>query len=161
MDFHDSPTEAVFRNEARSWLEENSEPLAHDSLDQVLEFNHDDEAAWVASCREWQAKKAAAGYGAIALPTTVGGRSGSLVEDLIFHQEESQRDVAVGAFGVTLGMVAPTLLEHGTPAQRSHVRHMVEGSDLWCQLFSEPSAGSDLASVQTFASQTRDGWRIK
>jgi alkylation response protein AidB-like acyl-CoA dehydrogenase len=82
------------------------------------------------------------------------------MHQIIFNQEESRVDVATGAFDITLGMIAPTILTHGTDEQRQHVPRMLRGDELWCQLFSEPAAGSDLAGLRTSAVRDGDEWVV-
>lgn len=162
MDFRDSREEARFRVEARRWLARHAEsrPDSTATLDGILEFNMLAEEPWVEACRKWQRIKSEGGYGSITLPSSLGGRSGTRMEEVIFLEEESRFDVATGAFGVTLGMVAPTIAAHGTPEQLEHIRRMVTGDELWCQLFSEPEVGSDLASIRTMARAEGCEWVI-
>jgi len=156
MDFNDTTEEAAFRAQVRAWLAENAVRHAVTDL-RALPL---DEVA--RRGRNWQRCKAAAGYGAIALPAEVGGRDASPMMEVIFAEEEARHAVPVGPF-VTIGtqLVVPTLLAHGTPEQRQRsVRPTIEGDLTWCQLFSEPAAGSDLAGIRTRAVRDGDTWIV-
>ena len=166
MDFADTPAEANFRAEARAWLLEHAHARAGhpNDLKAHVPFDHEDneeECNWVSACREWQRTKYEAGYAAIAWPTSAGGRGGTPMEEVIFAQEEARFNVPSGAFAITLGMVAPTILRHGTDQQKTHLPRMLSGKELWCQLFSEPAAGSDLASLQTRALRDGEEWVVR
>lgn len=164
MNFDDSAAEAAFRQKARRWLHATAAPHPAESSSGVLSlFEHadpEDERAWVKRCREWQHTKYQGGFGAIAWPREWGGRGGTIMEAVIFEQEEAAFAVDTGAFDITLGMVAPTILTHGTEDQRSHLVPILSGEELWCQLFSEPDAGSDLGALKTTAHQDGGAWRI-
>lgn len=155
MDFDDGPEEAAFRAEVRAWLAAHAEPRRH-----PRDFVGDGlpPAERLAAARAWQAKKAAAGYAAITWPREFGGRGGSVVEQLIFQEEERHWRSTFGYFEIGLGMCLPTLMEHGSDTHRSrHLRPGLYGQEIWCQLFSEPAAGSDLAGVLTRARRDGDG----
>jgi alkylation response protein AidB-like acyl-CoA dehydrogenase len=141
MDFHDTPEEAAFRAEAIRFLERHAVRRA-EHAEEIVSFFEDE------------------GTAAIAWPTEWGGRGGSLIEELIFAEEEQRFEVERGAFLISLGMIAPTIMAYGTPEQRAHVSRILSGDEVWCQLFSEPSAGSDLAGMQTKASFESGGWVI-
>lgn len=162
MDFDDTHEEAVFRQDARAWLMAHAKPRSqHDGDFHLIgQRQGGDEGAWVAANRAWQRTKAEGGYAAITWPVEHGGRGGTPMHQIIFDQEEASFDVATGAFSVTLGMVAPTLLAHGTTAQKAHVPSILRGEEIWCQMFSEPAAGSDLAGLRTRAVRDGDEWRI-
>src|SRR5882724_1524999 len=155
MDFDDSPPDARFRVEARRWLASRARPRAEGRRAVVPFIEHGgrggEESRWVQACRDWQRTKYEGGYGGISWPGGHGGRDGTRMQEIIFAQEESQFDVALGAFAITLGMVAPTILIHGTDDQRAHLPRILAGDEIWCQLYSEPSAGSDLAGIDTKA----------
>jgi alkylation response protein AidB-like acyl-CoA dehydrogenase len=155
MDFDDSPEEAAFRAECRAWLSAHAEPKPRaDALyGPDLTPEHRMQAA-----RDWQARKAAAGYGAITWPKAVGGRGGTPVQELIWRQEEGRFDVPTGVFNVSLGMVMPAVLAHASNEVRAaHIAPALSGQHLWCQLLSEPGAGSDLGMVRTRAERCTDG----
>jgi alkylation response protein AidB-like acyl-CoA dehydrogenase len=148
---------AVYRTELRAWLDE------HDGKApgrRVLEPTADDE---ITRWRRWQAKLADAGFIGVTWPEAYGGAGGSPAEQVIVEQELERRGI-VGPFDfVGVGMIGPTLLVHGTDAQRErHLRPLLRAEETWCQLLSEPGAGSDLASVQTRARRQEDGsWLVE
>src|ERR1019366_3967186 len=90
-----------------------------------------------------------------------GGRGGTSMEQAIFNQEQQRFDVTTGSFAIALGMVGPTLITWGTEEQQRRVLHpMLPGNEVWCQLFSEPGAGSDLAGLGTTAVRDGDTWVV-
>jgi len=155
MDFDDSPEEASFRAECRAWLEANA----------TLKQRPDDffaphlsQAERMQAARDWQARKAAGGFGAITWPKALGGRNGTPMQELIWRQEEGRFNVPTGFFNVSLGMVIPSVMAHATDAVRAqHIAPALRGEHLWCQLLSEPGAGSDLGMVRTRAERCTDG----
>ncbi|HCO58736.1 MAG TPA: acyl-CoA dehydrogenase, partial [Porticoccaceae bacterium] len=113
----------------------------------------------LAKAKQWQAKKAAAGYAAITWPTELGGLGGTPMQNVIYADEESKYVVPRGFFDIGLGMCIPTLIKHGTDAHRQrYVKPALYGEEVWCQLFSEPVAGSDLAGIRTRAEKDGDDW---
>jgi len=161
MDFQDSPQDAQFRAECSLWL--GAHARLKTRSDEV--FGSDMAPAdRLQAARQWQAQKAAAGYGAITWPQALGGRGGSAAHELIWRQEEARYCVPSGYFSVSLGMVMPSILAHASDAVRqAHVAPALNGTHLWCQLLSEPDAGSDLGMVRTRAQRCtdgRDGWLI-
>lgn len=161
MDFKDTPEEAAFRQECRTWLADNAEPkLRPDAV-----FGHGmSPAERMQAARDWQGRKARAGFGAITWPVALGGRGGSPMQEVIYRAEEGQFNVPIGYFGVSLGMVIPSLFVHANDEVRArHVGPALHGTELWCQLLSEPGAGSDLGMLRTRAERCtdgRDGWII-
>ena len=161
MDFEDTPEEAAFRAECRAWLQRNAEPKA--SADDY--FGRDMTAEQrMEVARIWQGKKAAGGFGAITWPKVLGGRGGTPMQELIWRQEEGKVKVPTGMFNVSLGMVLPSVMAHASPeVLGKHVAPALGGKNLWCQLLSEPGAGSDLGMVRTRAERAtdgREGWLI-
>jgi alkylation response protein AidB-like acyl-CoA dehydrogenase len=157
VDVADSPEQAAFRAEARAWLEANAVPKGHpDDFSSGFSDPGYDAHALVDRCRDWQRTLFEAGWAGISFPSRYGGRGGTPVQELIFVQEMSRFGVTNGSFSVAHNMVAPVVLALGTQAQReAFLVPMWRGDDVWCQLFSEPGAGSDLAGVATRA--VRDG----
>ncbi len=155
MDFEDTPEEAVFRAECRAWLQANAQPKA--SADDY--FGRDMTAEQrMEAARLWQGKKAAAGFGAITWPKVLGGRGGTPMQELIWRQEEGRLKVPTGMFNVSLGMVLPSVMAHASAEVLAlHVAPALGGKNLWCQLLSEPGAGSDLGMVRTRAERATDG----
>jgi acyl-CoA dehydrogenase len=166
MDFHDAPEEAAFRAEAVRFLEGHATRRAGAGADDGLvsffedDGTDDEQRAWVKACREWQHTKYDNGFAAISWPGQWGGRGGTLMEEIIFAEEEQRFAVETGAFLISLGMIAPTLMVHGTDEQRAHGARILSGDEVWCQLFSEPAAGSDLAGVRTRAVPDGDDWIV-
>ncbi len=152
MDFNDTLEEAAFRAEARAWLEANApKPTAAKRGD----------AAHLAAAKVWQAKKAAAGYAQIAWPKEWGGGGGTPIQSIIFAQEESKYAQNYSYFQIGLGMCVPTVMAFGDEETKQRfVGPAVRGEEIWCQLFSEPSAGSDVAGVRTRAVRDGGDWVI-
>jgi len=160
MDFEDSPEEAKFRAEVRSWLDANAKKRVK------REISADDmengAANEMAASKAWQKTKAQAGYARITWPKGMGGIGGTPMQSIIFSQEEAKYDVAVGGpFGIGLGMCIPTLMAYGSEeSKKRYVWPAVQGDEIWCQLFSEPAGGSDVANLRTRAEKHGDTWTI-
>jgi alkylation response protein AidB-like acyl-CoA dehydrogenase len=152
MNFDDSVDDAEFRHEVAAWLADHAR-LRTGLDDWSRNHEHPD---YVKRCREWQYSLYEGGWGAITWPAEYGGRGSSSWHQTIFNQEAVKYDVSVGAFAVGIGMCGPTLIAHGNEEQKQqHLGAMLRGEEVWCQLFSEPDAGSDLAGLKTRAQ--RDG----
>jgi alkylation response protein AidB-like acyl-CoA dehydrogenase len=151
VDLSFSAEEAAFATEVRAWLVANLElPPAFDSLD--------DEVAWG---REWQAKLAAERWVGIHWPRAYGGRGASPVQVAIFNMEYSRSRALQPVNRVGINLAGPTLLAHGTEAQKQRwLPSILSAEEIWCQLFSEPGAGSDLASLTTMAVPVDGGWLL-
>jgi alkylation response protein AidB-like acyl-CoA dehydrogenase len=163
MDFDETPEEAAFRAEARAWLEEHAPaaPAGERDENAILITDHDREARYVQRCRDWQRVKYEHGWAGITWPRQYGGRSGTGIQDGIFREEESKLIAAWGVFAVGIGMAGPTLMAHGTDAQKQRfLPPMLRGDEVWCQLFSEPNAGSDLGGLRTSAVRDGDEWVV-
>ena len=119
------------------------------------------DAEHVEACREWQHALHAGGWAGITWPVEAGGRGGKGWQQRIFNEEQAKFDVAVGAFAVGVGMAGPTIIACGTDEQkRRFLPPMLAGDEIWCQLFSEPGAGSDLAGLRTRAVRDGDEWVV-
>ncbi|HEV3264705.1 MAG TPA: acyl-CoA dehydrogenase family protein [Acidimicrobiales bacterium] len=152
MNFDDSADDAEFRREVSVWLADHAQ-LRTGLDDWSRNHEHPD---YVKRCREWQYSLYEGGWGAITWPAEYGGRGESSWHQTIFNQEAVKYDVSAGAFAVGIGMCGPTLIAHGNEEQKQqHLGAMLRGEEVWCQLFSEPDAGSDLAGLKTRA--LRDG----
>ena len=158
MDFNDTPEEAAFRAQARAFLQANAEPKA--AARPVLRQSGVDAGA-VGRCKAWQAKKADAGFAGITWPKRYGGRELSPIFQVIYNQEEDDFVVPKGLFEIGLGMCIPTMMAYATPEQlERYVPPALRGEEVWCQLFSEPAGGSDLAALRTRAERDGDDWII-
>jgi len=159
MDFKDTPEEAAFRAEVRAWLDANAERLRPDEAAPAMEERGT--AGGVKRAQEWQAKKADAGWACITWPAAYGGRGASRIQQVIWNQEESHYKTPPNIFAIGQGMLGPTIMAHGTDEQKQrYLRPMLRGEEIWCQLFSEPAAGSDLAGLRTTAVRDGDHWVI-
>jgi alkylation response protein AidB-like acyl-CoA dehydrogenase len=155
MDLSPTADEAAFRSEVRSWLVDNL-PWEYGK---GLPPRFEDLADEVAFGREWQAKLAGGRWVGVAWPEAYGGRGAGSVEHFIVQEElaRARAPEFVGRIGINLA--GPTLLAHGTEEQKVRwLPRILDATDLWCQLFSEPGAGSDLASVTTKATAVDGGW---
>jgi len=158
MDFEDTPEEAAFRAEVRAFLDANAERKS--AARPVLRLR-DIDAAEVQRAKEWQAKKVAAGFAGLTWPKRWGGREASPILQVIYHQEEENYAVPRGVFEIGLGMCIPTMMAYAKPEQlQRYVPAALRGEEIWCQLFSEPSAGSDVAGLRTRAVRDGDEWII-
>jgi alkylation response protein AidB-like acyl-CoA dehydrogenase len=158
MDFDDTPEEAAFRAEARAWLGANAE-LRGETDEDSSPLREVENADAVQSAQRWQALKADARWACIGWPPEYGGRGASPIQSVIWGQEEARYHTPPNVFAIGQGMLGPTIMAHGTPEQKQRYLHkMLRGEEIWCQLFSEPSAGSDLAGLRTSAVRDGDHW---
>ncbi|MDP1749596.1 MAG: acyl-CoA dehydrogenase family protein, partial [Reyranella sp.] len=163
MDFNDTVDEAAFRKEVRAWLEANATRKSDDK--QSFRARNDDPEL-LKKAKEWQDKKATAGYARITWPKEFGGRGASPILQVIYQQEEANFLVPLGFFDIGLGMCIPTMMAYAKPEQLArYVKPALHGQEVWCQLFSEPAAGSDVAGIRTKAEPAKlpdggDGWVI-
>jgi alkylation response protein AidB-like acyl-CoA dehydrogenase len=155
MDFNDTTTEAAYREQVRAWLNDNAgeyrEPPATPwKLDEFIRRS-----------KAWQAKKHAAGYTGITWPKAMGGQGLTPMHSIIYGQEESRFHAPSGLYSIGLGMCIPTVFTHGNAdVIQRYVPKALVGEEVWCQLFSEPAAGSDLAGIRTKAVKDGDDWVI-
>jgi alkylation response protein AidB-like acyl-CoA dehydrogenase len=164
-DAPEDPT-AAFRARARAFLEAHARPR-RSGEDDFARFRFlgdpspEADAEHVRHCKEWQRTLFDEGWAGIAWPKEYGGRGGTPAEARIFAREQARFDVDAGAFAVGIGMVGPTLIAHGTEAQKQrYLPALLRGDEVWCQLFSEPGAGSDLAGLRTRAVRDGDEWVV-
>ncbi|GAA2731141.1 acyl-CoA dehydrogenase family protein [Actinocorallia aurantiaca] len=159
MELQDTPELAAFRAEARTWLAGHAPPFSgrvkhrlHFESAESAEAYEEAERASLEAAKAWQATLRAGGWAAIAWPEAFGGRGGTPGQEAVFAEECERFDVSVGPLMIGLKMVGPTLMRHGTSAQcAEHLPPLLNGERVWCQLYSEPGAGSDLASLRTRA----------
>src|SRR5690349_19827335 len=162
MNFDDTPQEAAFRAEAKAWIAANApkqyeEELRKSSLGRtVLQGANILEVA-----RAWQKKKADAGWACLHWPKEYGGRGSSPIERVIWQQEEGPFGKLSGLFIIGHGMCGPTMMAFaGEEQKRKHLPLLASGEKIWCQLFSEPAGGSDVAGLRTRAEKQGDDWII-
>ncbi len=155
MDLNDTPEQAAYRAEARAWLEAHKDEAPPRSGS----YERED---YVNARRAWQRRLAEAGLAAVTWPVEVGGRGLGPIEQVIVNQEISRAQVPGILDVIGIGMLGPCLIAHGTEQHKSrYLGPMLHGDEVWCQMFSEPGAGSDLAAVQTRARQNDDGsWTL-
>ncbi len=159
MDFNDTPEEAAFRAEVRSFLDSQASRRKPGDATQRTRYLEGPDA--LKQGKAWQAKKADAGYVGITWDPRWGGRGGSPIQQVIYNQEESRYNLPRGFFEIGLGMCIPTMMAYASPEQlERYVRPAMRGEEIWCQLFSEPSAGSDLAGLRTRAERDGSDWII-
>lgn len=148
---------STFRTRARAWLTQNA-PLRSAGTSRVAD---EYEPASVATAKSFQRRLHEAGFSGLTWPVDVGGQGLDPRYEVVFQQESSDYDLPNSLFNVGLGMCGPTILAHGDPAQRDRwAGAILRGEDVWCQLFSEPDAGSDLAAVRTRAHRSEGGWLV-
>lgn len=169
----DQPTVEEFQAEAQAFLEANAslretdeKPFVwgegDDDVSLFEEIDRDVELELLAEAKAWRAKRFDNGFGWITGPTEFGGRELTNAHERVYQSLESRYDTPkMGFFTIGLGMVAPTILAHASDeAKQAYLRGMYRGDIVGCQLFSEPGAGSDLASMQTKAERDGDEWVI-
>ncbi len=158
MDFNDSPGEEAFRAEARSFL------AAHRPERIDNPYSEDSEEAQrraLPGARAWQQTLYVHGWAGLLWPEAYGGRGVGSVEQFIWNQELGRAGLSESIFLGGVGMAGPTIIAHGDDAQKEqHLRPMLRGERVWCQLFSEPGAGSDLASLATRAVRDGNEWLV-
>jgi alkylation response protein AidB-like acyl-CoA dehydrogenase len=146
-----SPQEQAFRDELRSWLEENhpgEEPQGDDSTS--FEFR-----------RDWQRKLADARWAGLSWPEEFGGRGATLIEQAIFNEEIVRAKAPQMANVLGLVMGGPVVIAHGTDEQKQrYLKPILTADEIWCQGFSEPESGSDLASLKTKAVRSNGEWVV-
>ena len=150
-----NPSVAEFADRAAAWLSSHAEPTRMRSGDE------ESQAAHVAEAKAFQRSLYDAGLAGISWPAAYGGQGLTSDHELAFAQAARGRNTYTDLFGIGLGMCAPVLMTLGSEAQRAHVLPMLRAETVWCQLFSEPGAGSDLAALRTRAELQDDGsWLV-
>lgn len=155
--------ERAYRATARAWLLDNTEPLEEDTGFSPMFWmpTPEEEAAHHERNGAIQRKLYDAGYAAIAAPKEYGGQGGERWMERAFREEAADRDINTGFYGSIIAMAAPGILAHGTEEQkRTHLPTLYSGEVSWCQLFSEPGAGSDLAGLGARAERDGDEFVI-
>jgi len=153
MDFNDSPDEAAFRAEARAWLS------SHAPANELTPGETIPDTEEAQRGRAWLRELYEGGWSGLAFPTALGGRGLSGGEAAIFADEEGKYHLPKGPFtSIGTGMALPVIARHGSDDQRTRfIEATLKGDLTWCQLFSEPSAGSDLAGLRSKAVRADDG----
>jgi alkylation response protein AidB-like acyl-CoA dehydrogenase len=158
MDLNDTPEQAEHRQRVRKWLEEHrSEAPALHGANAI----RDDEER-TAAHRAWQRKLAEAGFVGITWPAEYGGQGLGPLDQVVFNQELNRLGLPGIIDAIGVGMLGPTIIAHGSEDQKQrYLAPMLHADEVWCQLFSEPAAGSDLAGIQARAKRQDDGsWRL-
>jgi acyl-CoA dehydrogenase len=157
MKFEDSPEEAAFRARCRQWLDVNAGARKAAPARQMESTDSD----VIQKAKDWQTRKFDAGWACLTWPKKYGGQSLGRMEQVIWNQEEARDGALADVYLIGHGMLGPTLMAHGTEEQKDRfLEKMARGQEIWCQLFSEPSAGSDLAGLRTSAVRDGDDWVI-
>jgi len=142
--------EEAFRDEVRSWLGDNNPGPEPDGEEAKFLFR-----------RDWQLKMHEGGWVGISWPKEYGGRGASLIEQAIFSEEMARQKAPAPANVLGLVMGGPVVIAHGTEDQKERfLEPILSASEIWCQGFSEPESGSDLASLKTKAVRDNGGWRV-
>jgi alkylation response protein AidB-like acyl-CoA dehydrogenase len=154
MDFKLSRAEEAFRDELRAWLDAHC-PRDWEEIRQAL----GSAAARAAFLIDWQRRLHAAGYVGLHWPAAYGGRGATVMEQVIFYEEMARARAPELANQIGLDMAGPAIMAHGTEAQkRLHLPRILAAEHIFCQGFSEPDAGTDLASVETRAEKRAGGF---
>ncbi|HEX8881616.1 MAG TPA: acyl-CoA dehydrogenase family protein, partial [Candidatus Acidoferrum sp.] len=145
MDLNLTPEEVAFRDESRAWLQANVPKDWAAWREKPLEESF-------AYLRAWQRKLHGDGWAAVSWPKEYGGRGATLMQQAIFWEEMARVEAPPMANALGLGLIGPTIMAYGTDAQKKRfIPKILSAEEIWCQGFSEPNAGSDLASLQTHA----------
>jgi alkylation response protein AidB-like acyl-CoA dehydrogenase len=162
MNFDDTPAEAAFRAEVRTWLDANAPGELLDELkNSGFGFSALKSVDPMVAAKAWQKRKSEAGWACLHWPKEYGGRGGTPIERVIWQQEEGPYALLSFPFTIGHGMCGPTVMAYASEEQkRRYLPPLASGEEIWCQLFSEPSAGSDLAGLRTRAERQGEDWVI-
>ncbi len=155
-------TSIAFRKVVKDWIAENAPTHLKPHLESSTfgSLNTGDENP-VAASKAWQKKKAENGWAAMMWPKAYGGRGASPMENIIWQQEEGVYGALTGSFIIGQGMIGPTLIAYASEThKKQYLPKLASGEEIWCQLFSEPASGSDLAGLRTKAVKDGDDWVI-
>lgn len=156
MNFELSEQEQAFRDHLRQWLQDNLPEGWGETVFEPVELQEK-----VVFLKDWTRKLHEAGYAGLNWPKAYGGAGATLMEQVIFNEEVARLKAPTAYNGIAIGMVGPTLIEVGTEEQKKrHLSKMLNCEEIWCQGYSEPGSGSDLASLQTRAVQDGDEFVI-
>lgn len=157
MDFSLTPEEEAFKKEVNDWLDENMKDLPDWYVRNDGSGPEPESEEYLKFSNEWHTKLYKAGFVGIAWPKEYGGRGATLMEQVIFNEEMAKRRAPSGAGGLGVGWAGPTIIAAGTEEQKKRfLPKILSGEENWCQAFSEPEAGSDLANIQTRAVEDGD-----
>lgn len=159
MDFEDTPEEAEYRAGARAWMVENA-PVHLKAELELAGFGRPSVTSVdpIEAGKAWQKKKAEAGWACLHWPVEYGGAGATPIQRVIWGQEEGVYGKLSGPFIIGQGMCGPTVMAWAAEDQkRELLPPLASGEDIWCQLFSEPAGGSDLAGLRTRAEKADDG----
>ena len=162
MNFDDTPQEAAFRAEAKAWISANAPKQYEDELRKSSLGRTQLKGANILEvAKAWQKKKAEAGWACLHWPKEYGGRGATPIERVIWQQEEGAFGKLSGMFIIGHGMCGPTMMAFaGEEQKRKYLPPLASGEKIWCQLFSEPAGGSDVAGLRTRAEKKGDDWII-
>jgi acyl-CoA dehydrogenase len=162
MDFSDTTEEKKFREEVRAWIAAEAPTYLFESLSTSgFGATKTGEYDPMVEAKQWQKKKAEAGWACIGWPKAFGGRGATPMQSVIWSQEEGIYGKLSGTFIIGQGMCAPTMMTYASEDQnKRYIPKLASGEEVWCQLFSEPQSGSDLAGLRTRAVQDGDDWII-
>jgi len=153
MDFRETPEQTRFRQEVGDWLDHalagtpDAEPTSQQAREEV--------GLW------WQRRMHADGWAGLSWPEAYGGRALGTAEEAIFYEESAKRRAPLPANMLGMLLAGPTIMTHGNPEQQErYLPRILSGDEIWCQGFSEPGSGSDLASLQTKATRVDGGYAI-
>ena len=155
MDFSDTKDEAAFRKEAHDFLEKHLPRKDGNAI------RGNRGADYLTRAKQWQRTKAENQFAQITWPEEIGGRGGTPMQQVIWNQEEAKFDAPIAPFTIGLGMCIPTVIAFGSDEHKQrYVQKAMRGEEIWCQLFSEPAAGSDVAGLKTKAVRDGDDWIV-
>lgn len=162
MNFDDTPQEAAFRKEVRTWLDANA-PKQYEAGLKSSGFGHTalEGVDVMKASKDWQKKKYDAGWACLHWPKEYGGRGATPIERVIWQQEEGPYAALSSLFIIGHGMCGPTMMAYASEeAKKKYLPPLAAGENIWCQLFSEPAGGSDLAGLRTKAEKDGDDWVV-
>lgn len=153
MDFAESIEQREFRLKARAWIESNISDLPH--RNPISQQEREVNSRW------WQERMYADGWAGMSWPVEFGGKGMTPTEDSIFNAESALVDAPLPINLVGMNLAGPTIMVHGNDHQKKrYLNRILSGQEIWCQGFSEPGSGSDLASLSTKAEKVEGGWKV-